>query len=300
MKKNNIILVLLLIFSIQATYSQSHIVTGEIRDMEKEAMSKISVSNMRTGEMVYTDADGKYSIEAQMGDTLLFFENYNPTQQVIVDGTVCNVFSMVKEIPLDEIKVIGYTSKDYLYRNRRLRPYYFNYLIENKTPTFLRKFIYYDFIRTDKYYDNIIQIDKSLQSNPKLKYIVNGKQEHDVRYIDPRTVESISMQKNAAGDVVTLTVNTSEYEVTVLEEGYDTFLKQQQPKEFFTEQELKSKNIPLVNEWNMCCNNPSQYDPAIYEAPIDYSPTTDYGLNVEYNIYMFLKYMNEKYSLGLK
>ncbi len=275
MKKNSIILVLLLIFSIQAIYSQSHIVTGEVRDMEKEAMSKISVSNMRTGEMVYTDADGKYIIEAQMGDTLLFFENYNPTQKVIVDGTVCNVFSMVKEIPLDEIIKIGFT------------------WIHRKPPVSGGH-------PEDNYYDKIIQTAKSWQSNQKLKYIVNGKQEHDVRYIDPRTVESISMQKNAAGDVVTLTVNTSEYEVTVLEEGYDTFLKQQQPKEFFTEQELKSKNIPLVNEWNMCCNNPSQYDPAIYEAPIDYSPTTDYGLNVEYNIYMFLKYMNEKYSLGLK
>ncbi|MDH6310229.1 hypothetical protein M2451_003180 [Dysgonomonas sp. PFB1-18] len=89
-------------------------------------------------------------------------------------------------------------------------------------------------------------------------------------------------------------------EITVLEEGYDTFLKQQQPKEFFTEQELKSKNISLVNEWNIRCKNPSQYDPAIYEAPIDYSPTTDYGLNVECNIYMFLKFINEKYSLRLK
>jgi hypothetical protein len=267
MKKNNIILVLLLIFSIQAIYSQSHIVTGEVRDMEKEAMSKISVSNMRTGEMVYTDADGKYSIEAQMGDTLLFFENYSPTQQIIVDGTVCNVCSMVKEVALDEIKVIGYI---------------FKFPKEHRPE---RRSNDDDLLLVSKAFDNLLQSDKNLRSNPKLKYIVNGKQEHDVRYIDPRTVESISIQKNAAGVVVTLTVNNSEYEVTVLEEGYDTFLKQQQPKEFFTEQELKSKNIPLVNEWNMRCNNPSQYDPAIYEAAIDYSPATDYGLDVEYNYY---------------
>jgi hypothetical protein len=43
-----------------------------------------------------------------------------------------------------------------------------------------------------------------------------------------------------------------------------------------------------------------QYSPQIYEAKIDYNPQNEYGLDVEYRLYMFFMYMDKKYRLGLE
>ena len=94
-------------------------------------------------------------------------------------------------------------------------------------------------------------------------------------------------------------VYIDEYETIVFAPGYETFLASQKPKDFYSESYLKAKNILMVNEWNYRCNNPSIYNPKIYEASIDYSANTDYGLDVEYELYMFFRFMEKENKMSL-
>ncbi|MDR1501773.1 MAG: DUF6146 family protein [Prevotella sp.] len=138
-------------------------------------------------------------------------------------------------------------------------------------------------------------------------YLVDGNviSKDSLLRIDPSTIESISILKD--GDMhpinkpVTISIKLKPiYEAIVMESGYETFLVTQRPKNFYTESSLKTKNVFLVNEWNYRCDNPMLYSPLIYEAKIDYNPQNEYGLDVEYRLYMFFRYMDKKYRLGLE
>lgn len=90
-----------------------------------------------------------------------------------------------------------------------------------------------------------------------------------------------------------------EYEVIVFDAGFDSFLATQRSKDFYSEGTLKAKNVLMVNEWNSRHRQPMQYNPNIYEVSIDYDPKTDYGLEVEYQLHMFFRYMEKANSISL-
>lgn len=90
-----------------------------------------------------------------------------------------------------------------------------------------------------------------------------------------------------------------EYEVVVLTPGYDAFLSTQKSKEFYTESLLKSKNIQMVKEWNFRYNIPTQYSSDIYEVSIDYDSEYAYGLEFEYRLHMFFRFMEKEHNMSL-
>lgn len=89
-------------------------------------------------------------------------------------------------------------------------------------------------------------------------------------------------------------LNNRQYEATVLDGGFDSFLATQKSKDFYSINMLKARNTYLVSEWNYRCGQPTLYDPKVYEQKIDYEAHIDYGLDVEYTLYMFFKFMAEK------
>ncbi|MDH6310803.1 hypothetical protein M2451_003581 [Dysgonomonas sp. PFB1-18] len=91
--------------------------------------------------------------------------------------------------------------------------------------------------------------------------------------------------------------NEDGYDITVLDAGYDTFLKTQLPKEYYSVPYLKTKNTIMVSAWNSRHNQSLQFNPYIYEAPINYDPNISYGLDFEYKLYMFFLFMKEKYDI---
>lgn len=101
------------------------------------------------------------------------------------------------------------------------------------------------------------------------------------------------------GPIYETTVYKTEYEATVFDAGFQLFLTTQHPKQFYSESILKSKNTLMVTEWNLRHNQPMRYNPAIYEVNIDYDPTIDYGLDVEYTLYMFFKFMEKEHNIKL-
>lgn len=88
-----------------------------------------------------------------------------------------------------------------------------------------------------------------------------------------------------------------EYEAFVLDAGFDSFLATQKSKDYYSIASLKAKNEYLVTEWNYRCSLPSVYNPNVYEQKIDYESRLDYGLDVEYIVYMFFKFMAEENNI---
>lgn len=123
--------------------------------------------------------------------------------------------------------------------------------------------------------------------------------------LSPHEIESINFIKdskyeNIFGDVKgTIVITTKKYETIVIAPGFESFLATQQPKGFYSESSLKTTNALMVSEWNIRQKQPLVYDPKIYEEQIDYDPKTDYGLDVEYILYMFFRFMEKEHKMSL-
>ncbi len=90
-----------------------------------------------------------------------------------------------------------------------------------------------------------------------------------------------------------------EYDIIVFDTQYETFLATRAyPMEYFSEPYYKSRNIFLVNEWNIRASNPLRYGD-LYESYINYNPNIDYGLKFEYKLFNFFMFVEWKYNVNL-
>jgi len=93
--------------------------------------------------------------------------------------------------------------------------------------------------------------------------------------------------------------DTTKYELIVFDPGYETYLiSQAKPKWFYTENYYKTWNIQYVTEWNYRYQNPMQYG-NFYETKIDYSPSEDYGLDLNYRLYQYFRFIEKEYGIVL-
>jgi hypothetical protein len=89
----------------------------------------------------------------------------------------------------------------------------------------------------------------------------------------------------------TLSVDSLEYRLIILDPGFETWLLTKPPKSFYSNDYYIQKNRFYVAEWNlryMTSNNNGLYD-----NYIDYNPNTDYGIDVNYKLYYYFRYFEE-------
>jgi hypothetical protein len=100
-------------------------------------------------------------------------------------------------------------------------------------------------------------------------------------------------------DTVRIANDSLQYEVIIIDAGFTSWLAgRSYPRNYYSQTYLEAKNRPWVYEWNIRANNPMQYGD-LYQMPIDYSPTTDYGYEVNYLLYNYLVYFQNKYNQRL-
>jgi hypothetical protein len=88
-----------------------------------------------------------------------------------------------------------------------------------------------------------------------------------------------------------------EYEIIIFDSGFETYLQSiSKPMNHYTESFLESRNRDYVITWNMRARNPLQYNSNIYENVIDYDPNIHYGLEVNYKLYNYFKFVEQKYQ----
>ena len=118
-----------------------------------------------------------------------------------------------------------------------------------------------------------------------------------------KTISSSTNQDEvniAENDTIRIVNEALEYEIIIIEIGFDFWLRSTaKPEGFYSQSYLEIKNIFYVSEWNSRVLQPSRYNPSLYEMQIDYQQGTDYGYEVNYKLYNYFVYFQQKYKQRL-
>ena len=111
------------------------------------------------------------------------------------------------------------------------------------------------------------------------------------------TDNSIPVKSN---DTISISNDALEYEIIIIEPGFGTWLvSRARPEGFYSQSFLESKNIQYVTAWNSRVINPQKFDGNLYEMQINYQYGTDYGYEVNYKLYNYFIYFQNKYKQQL-
>jgi len=101
-------------------------------------------------------------------------------------------------------------------------------------------------------------------------------------------------------DTVTIASEKTEYEITIIEPGFNYWLQSvARPEGYYSQSFLETRNQILVTEWNQRVLQPQRFDPNLYELRIDYSPSIDYGYEVNYKLYNYFIFFQRRYKQRL-
>ena len=102
------------------------------------------------------------------------------------------------------------------------------------------------------------------------------------------------------GDTVTIADKESNYEIIIIEPGFQTWLQSiARPEGYYSQSYLENRNQIMVTNWNQRVLEPTRYDPMLYEMQINYDPSVDYGYEVNYKLYYYFIYFQRKYNQRL-
>lgn len=101
-------------------------------------------------------------------------------------------------------------------------------------------------------------------------------------------------------DTIKIANDSLEYEIIIIEPGFNTWLVgNARPEGFYSQTLLESRNIIYVNEWNRRAANPTQFNSNLYQMQIDYQQGIDYGYEVNYKLYNYFIYFQLTYNQRL-
>jgi len=103
-----------------------------------------------------------------------------------------------------------------------------------------------------------------------------------------------------AQDTVRIANDELEYEILIIEPGFNFWLESRaKPEGYYSQSFLEGRNQLFVSEWNNRVLQPQRYDPRLYELSIDYNPSIDYGYEVNYKLYNYFIYFQLHYKQQL-
>jgi hypothetical protein len=106
--------------------------------------------------------------------------------------------------------------------------------------------------------------------------------------------------KQQEGDTIQITSDETEYEIIIIEPGFNFWLQSiAKPKGYYSQSFLENRNHLYVIEWNQRVLQPQRYSPNLYELQIDYQRQIDYGYEVNYKLYNYFIYFQRKYRQRL-
>lgn len=106
--------------------------------------------------------------------------------------------------------------------------------------------------------------------------------------------------KIAKGDTIRIANDSLEYEVIIIDPGFSTWLNSiALPRGYYSQFYLENKNRFYINEWNNRVQQPFRFDPNLYLMTINYEPQINYGYEVNYLIYNYMIYFQNRYQQRL-
>lgn len=99
---------------------------------------------------------------------------------------------------------------------------------------------------------------------------------------------------------VVIANDSLEYEIIIIDIGFNLFLNTvAQPEGYYSQNYLEARNRAWVITWNNRVQNPLQFNTNIYENMIDYQPNIDYGYDVNYKLFNYFLFAQQKYKMSL-
>ena len=112
--------------------------------------------------------------------------------------------------------------------------------------------------------------------------------------------KTMSDVNNKQEEPVRIANDSLSYEIIIMDFGFNNYLNGvAKPLGFYSQQYLETRNRIYVAEWNQRAANSLRYDPSIYENTIDYQPGIDYGMEVNYKLYNYFQFAQNKYKMRL-
>ncbi|MDD2987041.1 DUF6146 family protein [Flavobacterium sp.] len=117
------------------------------------------------------------------------------------------------------------------------------------------------------------------------------------------TKKSMENKENLAimpKDTLRIENKELEYEVIILEPGFNMWLQTTaKPRNYYDQSYLETRNRIWVTNYNIRVSDRGSYHSQLYELPIDYQRTIDYGYEVNYLLYNYLVYFQLHYKQRL-
>ena len=103
----------------------------------------------------------------------------------------------------------------------------------------------------------------------------------------------------AISDTVRIANDSLEYEIIITDAGFGSWLASRAyPRNYHSQQFLENKNRLYVQEYNIRAGQPQRYG-ELYPWTIDYRYTTNYGYEVNYLLYNYFVFFQNKYNQKL-
>jgi hypothetical protein len=105
---------------------------------------------------------------------------------------------------------------------------------------------------------------------------------------------------STASDTVRIANDELEYEIIIIEPGFNFWLESRaMPRNFYSQSYLESRNRVWVIEFNNRVMQPQRFNPNLYEMQIDYRNGIDYGYEVNYMLFNYLVFFQQTYKQQL-
>ncbi|MGB5821313.1 MAG: DUF6146 family protein [Saonia sp.] len=112
--------------------------------------------------------------------------------------------------------------------------------------------------------------------------------------------EERSYFDRAGNDTVEIASDSTEYEIIIIEPGFNVWLQSMaRPEGYYSQSFLESRNNILVINWNQRVIQPQIFNPNLYMLQIDYNSNIDYGYEVNYKLYNYFIFFQRKYNQRL-
>ena len=95
-------------------------------------------------------------------------------------------------------------------------------------------------------------------------------------------------------DTVRIANDSLEYEILIIEPGFNAWIVSQRPRGYFSEVFLENRNRLYVMEYNQRVIQPLQFDPNLYPFQINYDPNIRYGYEVNYLLYHYFLFFEQQ------
>ena len=114
------------------------------------------------------------------------------------------------------------------------------------------------------------------------------------------TDEERAVFNQTKGDTVQIANAKVEYDIIIIEPGFNTWLLSiAKPEGYYSQSFLENRNYLMVTTWNQRVLQPQRFDGNLYEMQIDYQQSIDYGYEVNYKLYNYFIYFQRKYRQRL-